>query len=203
MPIPARLLKRLEAFLAVKSRSQGGYAPVGEEDIQALGEILGGIIEAKYEKDLDGDVPVRFNLVDRTRFWNNSFFNIPYTREGDAPDIKALMEVVRVSEANLGMAQDGMKQSLRNLEYAMDHMKQGKAIRYGDQGFEAPHPVPRSQGATANGTRPRDAIFGTQSAVIRNLAGLPGTARLGNHNQPGSQQTPGHARENQREPGAR
>ena len=67
-------------------------------------------------------------------------FNIPYTREGAAPDIKALMEVVRVSEANLGMAQDGMKQSLRNLEYAMDHMKQGKAIRYGDQGFEAPIP---------------------------------------------------------------
>lgn len=29
MPVPARLLKRLETFLADKSRSQGGYAPVG------------------------------------------------------------------------------------------------------------------------------------------------------------------------------
>lgn len=57
----------IEEFLKIKSCSDGGYAPVGLNDIVLLRNILKSILDLKYERDADGDLPVGFILIDKTK----------------------------------------------------------------------------------------------------------------------------------------
>lgn len=75
------LLALVEAFVAepVWAAPGGGWAPVAEGDVEKLAKIVSTIIGLKYKTDADGDVPVEFHLIDRTKFQRPHYFLIPYT----------------------------------------------------------------------------------------------------------------------------
>lgn len=68
----------IDKFLAQRIPSHGGRAPVTEADFEALSIIINLLIESKWEPDADGDYPVEFHLVDRTRFEPAHFLDLPY-----------------------------------------------------------------------------------------------------------------------------
>ena len=76
-----KLNSKLDKFLETyrESTSGGGWAPVTKEDKEQLNEVLYALLEAKFGRDADGDLPVQFNIVDRNKFEPNHFFNIPYS----------------------------------------------------------------------------------------------------------------------------
>lgn len=76
-----RLLALVEAYAEDVSFSApgGGWATVAENDIQKLGEIVRDLIACKYQTDADGDRPIDWQLIDRTKYEPSHFFPIPYT----------------------------------------------------------------------------------------------------------------------------
>jgi hypothetical protein len=89
MALPKKLQAKIEKFLADKKKSSGGWAPVDDGEIEELENIVYALIEAKYEKDPDGDLPVSAHLTDRTRFKLPVILPIPHTHsaEGDVADM--------------------------------------------------------------------------------------------------------------------
>lgn len=81
----AALLARVEEFGRERVPSTGGWAPVKPEEVSELAGILNDVIAAKYDPDPDGDLPINFQLVDRTRFERAHFFLIPYTHGAKTP----------------------------------------------------------------------------------------------------------------------
>jgi hypothetical protein len=62
------IINRLEIFLEERGKVEdGGWAKVGKNDLMDLSVIIRRIIEAKYEKDVDGFLPVEYMLVDRNK----------------------------------------------------------------------------------------------------------------------------------------
>lgn len=93
-------------FLETRSRSGGGFAPVGESDIQSLSDIIEHILEIKYERDPDGDLPVELTLVDRTRCKRLHAMAVPYLWSLDRqPTAKELRGVITTVALNLSLAQ--------------------------------------------------------------------------------------------------
>jgi hypothetical protein len=77
-----QISERIAAFLANgQTPSQGGFAAVAEDELEQLHGIIHALIGAKYEVDPDGDLPVEFSLVDRTRFERPMQVAIPYTHK--------------------------------------------------------------------------------------------------------------------------
>lgn len=77
----ATLNKRIDAFLKDQKKSTGGYAPVDPTEIDALHVILNELLALKYQKDPDGDLPVRASLTDLTRYQAPYFPSIPHVHE--------------------------------------------------------------------------------------------------------------------------
>ena len=73
-----KLLAKIESFLTTRSLSDGGWAPVSKEDFDSLDEIFSELIDAKWGADPDGDRPINFKLIDRTRFEPDHFDLYPY-----------------------------------------------------------------------------------------------------------------------------
>jgi acyl-CoA-binding protein len=107
MALPSSLLDRITAFLATPSPSQdGGYALVDEADMGQLADILRELIAAKYEADVDGDRPVSFQLVDRTRYQWQPFMMLRHLGRRDAGhDLLAIQANLRQAMCNLSLAQ--------------------------------------------------------------------------------------------------
>lgn len=59
------LMKQIQEFLAERRLEDGGWAEVKQEDIEQLSEIIWELINLKFEKDVDGDLPVNFRLANR------------------------------------------------------------------------------------------------------------------------------------------
>lgn len=95
MALPKKLQAKIEKFLAGKKKSAGGWAPVDEGEIEELENIVYALIEAKYEKDPDGDLPVSAHLTDRTRFKLPVILPIPHTsRNGPDEDVTVMHEAI-------------------------------------------------------------------------------------------------------------
>lgn len=101
----------ITAFLDARSKSDGGFSPVGPKDIEQLDEIIGGLVALKYETDPDGDHPIRWQLCDWTRFEPSHFELIPRTTSrairvagGDA--LKSYEDALDVAIGNLKSAAD-------------------------------------------------------------------------------------------------
>lgn len=86
MMIPQELTAKLEAFLATRSRGDGGWAPVSERDLEDLYGIMNLVLETKYEQDVDGDLPVQYQLVDRTRCEPMHFMPVPYSHNAETEE---------------------------------------------------------------------------------------------------------------------
>ena len=61
-----------------------GYAEVTSEEIRELQTLIYRIIEAKWARDVDGDLPVEFEIIDRTLYWHSSFLPVPYENGFDS-----------------------------------------------------------------------------------------------------------------------
>lgn len=136
MSIPSKLANKIEDFLYERSLSDGGYAPVGKQDLEKLAEIISLIMEAKYEADPDGDLPVNFELFDRTKYRRDHFSPLPHLHHVEG-DVKTLMRALRLATSNLETAQDQVKSVTRQIEYSLsERMEQGKVVGYGDNVYE-------------------------------------------------------------------
>lgn len=132
MAIPKSLRTKIETFLAEKSASQGGYAPVGEKDLEALAEILNQLVAEKYEQDPDGDLPVAFDLLDRTRYQRSYYAPVPHMRDEDHGDLRKAYQGLRSALANLATAQREVDQAMRVLEFdVMEPVARGNPLKHG------------------------------------------------------------------------
>ena len=82
------LFSKLEDFLKTRKTSDGGYADVADDEMSQLVDIVRDVLELKYERDPDGDMPVEFQLVDRTRYQAPLFMPVrrtdkPYKNESE------------------------------------------------------------------------------------------------------------------------
>ena len=105
----------IDKFLSGRRHSSGGWAEVRLEDIKALCDILSMLIKKKFAPDPDGDVPVEYLLVDRTRFERVSFEPVPYHHKAQSPGEK--QEILDAHLFNLDVAHEAvirMHRILRN-----------------------------------------------------------------------------------------
>jgi hypothetical protein len=137
MTLPAKLTKRIEAFLAERSVSEGGFAPVGDKDLESMVGIMHALVEAKYEQDPDGDLPVSFHLVDRTRYQNTHFALIPHTRDAQHHDLQHLNQCLRAACMNLAIAQNQVEQVQRDMQLSVvEAMTNGSTVNFGKGVYE-------------------------------------------------------------------
>jgi hypothetical protein len=74
-PLNTRTInEKICEFVKDYKKSDGGYAPVDQNELAELYEIIDMIIKMKYQPDPDGDLPLRCTIQDRTRF-----MKIPFT----------------------------------------------------------------------------------------------------------------------------
>ena len=78
MAIPKELTERIKTFLKERRVSDGGWAPVTGDDMEQFHAVIYSLIEAKWGADPDGDRPIQYKLVDRTKYWPLHYFPIPY-----------------------------------------------------------------------------------------------------------------------------
>ncbi len=105
----AVLKARINGFLEPRSESDGGgWAPVSEDDIENLYDIAERLEELKYGADADGDRPIQYNFVDRTKYYSSSYRHIPY--------------IVHPSEGGDNL-EDVLNHALTNLSIAMEAVR--------------------------------------------------------------------------------
>lgn len=137
------LLIALEAFLCPqeKRKSTGGYAPVEDGDMNDLAQILRMLIERKWETDPDGDRPVDWELIDRTKYEPMPYRRqIPYRHHDEGLDPIGKEELAsEVLEACITNAQSAMQRLNTEARILQSHrldrqkqratFQQGQAIR--------------------------------------------------------------------------
>lgn len=100
-----KLLERISKFLEERKESDcDGWAPVAFEEMKDLCGIVEDMIRMKWEADADGDVPVEFDLVDRTRFERSHFRPQPYEHKAETLDAKD--DCLDIALLNMHMAVD-------------------------------------------------------------------------------------------------
>lgn len=136
MTIPDNLAKKIESFIAIRSKSEGGYSPVSNKDIQDLSSILQSLIEAKYEEDPDGDLPISYQLIDRTKYQTSPYSPMPHTHRLGG-DLNALRSALRSAQTNVNIARDNLDQVMRAIEYGVfEPMEKGLAVTVGKNTYE-------------------------------------------------------------------
>ena len=108
------LNKLLDEFLKKKSKSDGRYAKISQEDMDCLYEILYTLRELKCEKDSDGDIPLEFRVIDRNTHESSNFFATRYTHTLHSAEERKRELSLRL--ANLNMATHSIEQLIRSEE---------------------------------------------------------------------------------------
>jgi hypothetical protein len=108
---PVDIARLQKWFDGPKSESDGGYAKVSDDDWYELHDLFYGLIEARWEEDPDGDLPVEFRLTNRNTHERNHFQSVPRAAEVDndydSPDyMVAQAEHIKARLLNLKMAQE-------------------------------------------------------------------------------------------------
>lgn len=118
------LFKLISDWAIDQKVSEGSYAPVDPKEIVALNEIILKLLELKYQRDPDGDLPVEWTLVDRTHFYHPFLFysrmKYPHNARNDEGkyDIAKLEEGLDVRLMNLSIAMDEVKMISRYITEA-------------------------------------------------------------------------------------
>jgi hypothetical protein len=115
--------KLIDKFLAESRKSDGGWAPVTERDLGQLYIIVEKIIGMKWGQDPDGDLPIEWKIIDRTRFERLHYFPVPY--EHKAKDELALEHLSTVV-TNANIANDELSTTLRVLQNKLREKKPKK-----------------------------------------------------------------------------
>lgn len=122
------LLEYITAWLEEPRReSDGGWAPVGEGEVEALESIIWGFIRARWGPDPDGDLPIEFIVVNRTTHQRLPFRPVRYAshvRQQRYEELERSVDAAHCREAiaNLRSALEAMPgyildELLRGLEF--------------------------------------------------------------------------------------
>lgn len=124
------LSNKIERFLGERRRSTVGLAEVKPEDVEELCVIIMALIEAKFERDPDGDLPVEFKLVDRTRFEPMHFEPVPYLGlarcDNLTPDQK--QDILDIHMMNLSIAHERLSSAHRILKHERREKTSSKEV---------------------------------------------------------------------------
>ena len=111
---PDDLGQMIEAFLAERRESDGGWAPVEPRDLSQLANIISKLICAKWGPDEDGDRPICVELTDRTKYEPSPFLPVPYFTPRPTPE--ELHRIIRRHAGNARAALSRLEVALRVLE---------------------------------------------------------------------------------------
>lgn len=144
MPKPSkRLLEKLYRFLAERRESDGGWAVPTEQDMERLDSLIRKIIAEKFEKDSDGDLPVRFVLTDLTRFEYFHYHPVPRDHDYEPgarfrhhPTRERRMECHGMHMLNLALAHEEVARSFRLFE--MEERERAELAAREKQGCTCP-----------------------------------------------------------------
>lgn len=91
----------LDRFLEERRLSEGGWAPVSDEDKWALTQLLNELIRLKFQRDPDGDLPVQFKLIDRNVYRASAYRSVPYEHKDPVGAFRAAFTNLRIAIAEL------------------------------------------------------------------------------------------------------
>jgi len=119
----SKLTARITAFLAQgKTPSDGGFAAVTTDELEELNGIIGDLIAAKYAVDPDGDLPVEFQLTDRTRYERPFNVVIPYSHKPYANYSEQELNLF-IADRYQTLANYGAERASRHLRIAMTELR--------------------------------------------------------------------------------
>lgn len=94
----------VDAFLKEHRKSAGGYAPVTEKDLEQLQQLFDQLQQHKFERDPDGDFPLRFLVIDRTKYEAFHYAPVPHLEHKDSGVEFISKARQRVLSLNLALA---------------------------------------------------------------------------------------------------
>ena len=133
-PRRPKLDKAIDLYLKKRSYSGGGWAPVEEEELIQLVEIIDLLICSKYSPDPDGDRPINFMVIDRTSCEPLNFQALPHAprNEGDNQTARDIFtEAVRfeIAQMNMKIAMSSLEAAARPInKYVNEFTKEAIAM---------------------------------------------------------------------------
>lgn len=87
------IIHLIDSFLQKRTESEtGGFSKVTQKEMHQLSEIFYKIIEAKWGRDADGDLPVKYDLLDWTRYQPMYWTEVPHHHRDVVGHIKAVID---------------------------------------------------------------------------------------------------------------
>lgn len=123
-PSRATIDSALDALLAERRKSDSGWAPVTEDDLKALHRLIKLVLEAKFERDGDGDLPVEYELVNRNTHERIMVSLMRYPHKTET--LQDAMEVARVAYFNVRITTDALDRAMQHLSYHTDKAAQAQ-----------------------------------------------------------------------------
>jgi hypothetical protein len=108
-----KLHKMLDTFLAECAGGNGSWPEVSKKDFNALHELVGTIIDAKWKRDCDGDSVINFTFVNRKEYAPLHFQPVRY--EHKAKTTKDLMRIVSDRASDVRGAAESLDRSMNYL----------------------------------------------------------------------------------------
>jgi flagellar biosynthesis component FlhA len=111
-------IEEVKKFVQNKSCSlDSGYAVVAKKDIDEMYDLIERMVELRFELDSDGDYPIDFKLIDRTRFQSSNYRLIPHPEDFDNETLEEQWKIAKIAKINLENAQEQFNREWRMLEY--------------------------------------------------------------------------------------
>ena len=106
----------VELFLSERrSSDHGDWANPTDGDMNLLDEIIYGLIEQKFERDCDGDLPLRYHVLDRTKYEPLTYLDIPHT--GMDSTMEERLKNIEMYSMLVRIYSDRVDAGLRSLRY--------------------------------------------------------------------------------------
>lgn len=108
-----KVRRLLDEFLTERVESDGGSWPeVSDKDFQALHELFEAIVDAKFERDCDGDSVINFAVVNRKKHMPLHHMPIGYTHKA-----KSLADLIRIANLHQCKVSGASEQVNKTLWY--------------------------------------------------------------------------------------
>ncbi len=105
-----QLADMINEFLMVHKVSGGGWPEVTLNESIQLNDILYMLVYLKWDKDPDGDLPIDWILVDKTKYQLPPFIPVKHSWPSEKKD---RAEILRDLNSNLQMAADRLDSTIR------------------------------------------------------------------------------------------
>lgn len=108
-----KIHRMVDEFLAERVKTDGGSWPeVSDKDFNALYNLFDAIVDAKFERDCDGDSVINFAVVNRKQHMPIHHYPVGYTHKA-----KSVAELLRIADLHQVKAQSAAEQVGKTLWY--------------------------------------------------------------------------------------